>query len=85
MNQVKDNIMQDVKPENLPLRALKIIRKSYKNNRSDPQARERLQQINKIIEAKERRYSVPKKVKLSSKIKGKCGDWEGLEKQNLWK
>ncbi len=57
--------MQDVKPENLPLRALKIIRKGYKNKRSDPQARDRLQQINQLIEAKERRYSVPKKVKLA--------------------
>lgn len=56
--------MQDIKPENLPLRALKIIRKGYRHNRSDPKARERLQQINQLIEAKGRRYSVPKKVKL---------------------
>lgn len=54
----------DFDPEKLPLRALKIIRKGYKNNRHDPQARERLQQINKLIEAKARRYSVPKKVQL---------------------
>jgi hypothetical protein len=63
--------MQDVKPQDLPLRALKIIRKGYKNNRSDPQARERLQQINHLIDAKARRYSVPKKVNLTSKSKEK--------------
>lgn len=56
--------MQEFDLENISLRALKIIRKGYKNNRTDPQARERLQQINKVIDAKARRYSVPKKVVL---------------------
>jgi hypothetical protein len=56
--------MQDISPENLPLRALKIIRKGYKKNRLDAQSRERLQQINELIDAKARRYSIPKKVVL---------------------
>lgn len=63
--------MQDFHPDKLPLRALKIIRKGYKNNRSDPQSRERLQQINQLIKAKERRFSVPKKVNLVNREAGK--------------
>lgn len=51
----------------IPLRALKIIRKGYKKNRTDPLSRQRLQQINEIIETKERRYSFPKKVKLATR------------------
>lgn len=56
--------MQEFNPDKLPLRALKIIRKGYRNHRGDPIARERLRQINELIEAKARRYSVPKKVRL---------------------
>jgi len=62
--------MQDVHIDMLPLRALKIIRKGYKNNRRDPIAREKLHQINQLIEAKERRFSVPKKVVLANPPQG---------------
>jgi hypothetical protein len=48
----------------MPLRGLKIIRKGYKNHRSDPQMREKLHQINALIASKQRRYSLPKKVTL---------------------
>lgn len=50
----------------MPLRGLKIIRKGYRNHRGDPQKREKLQQINALIAAKGRRYSVPKKVRLAN-------------------
>ena len=63
--------MQDVHIDKLPLRALKIIRKGYRNNRSDPIVRERLHQINQLIDAKERKFSVPKKVVLANPPKGK--------------
>lgn len=50
--------------DNIPLRALKILRKGYKKSRFDEIAREKLQKINQIIDEKARRYSVPKKVNL---------------------
>lgn len=57
--------MQEFDINKMPLRALKIIRKGYKSHRSDPEMREKLQQINELIAAKDRRFSVPKKVKLA--------------------
>ena len=56
--------MREFGIEKLTLRALKIIRKGYKNKRSDEKDRAMLQEINKLIKTKGRRYSVPKKVKL---------------------
>ena len=62
--------MQEFDIKKMPLRGLKIIRKGYRNHRSDPQMREKLQQINALIAAKERRFSVPKKVTLVNPPKG---------------
>lgn len=56
--------MQEFDINKMPLRGLKIIRKGYRNHRGDPQTREKLQQINALIDAKARKYSVPKKVML---------------------
>lgn len=65
-NAYKEFIMQDVHISKMPLRALKIIRKGYRNGRSDPETREKLRQINELIDAKERRFSVPKNVVLAN-------------------
>lgn len=55
-------MQQDVHIDKLPLRALKIIRKKYKNNRKNPEYREYLKQINLLIANKERKFTVCKKV-----------------------
>ncbi|HJY22884.1 MAG TPA: hypothetical protein VJ279_08375 [Hanamia sp.] len=54
--------MQDFDINKVSLRALKIIRKGYKNSRSNPETREKLQQINALIDLKERKFTKSKKI-----------------------
>ena len=46
--------------KNLTRRALKIIRKGYRNNRKNPLSKERIEQINELMKAKGRKFYLAK-------------------------